>query len=96
MSTSITMHGPAFDASAASNSDDPRNGGRLQTWTHAGAARPVTLGDRSAAASASPMLFVVTGPQTHRGAPDPVVGAAVVSAALWVMFGAAVLNTMIF
>ena len=97
MTITTTLHGQAFDASAASNDgDDPRNGGRLQTWTHSGAARPLVLGDRPMSAASSPMIYVVTGPQTKRGVPPPVVGANVVSAALWVMFAAAVCNTIAF
>lgn len=42
------------------------------------------------------MIYVVNGPQTRRGTPPPAVGANVVSAALWCMFIAAVINTLVF
>jgi len=42
------------------------------------------------------MIYIVSGPQTRRGTPPPLVGAVVVSAALWCMFTAAVLNTIVF
>lgn len=96
ITTTTTMLGPAFDASAASNGDDPRNGGRLQGWTPAGAARPLVLGDRTVGPANSPRIYVVTGPQTSRGTPPPIVGARVVSAALWVMFATAICNTIAF
>jgi len=66
---------------------------RPSTWPpgHAEALRePV------AATSGMGIIYLVSGPQTKRGTPPPIVGTAVVSAALWCMFTAAVLNTIVF
>ena len=74
---------------------------------HSGAAstrRPSTwppghaedLREPVASASSLAMIYIVSGPQTKRGTPPPIVGTRVVSAALWCMFAAAVLNTIVF
>lgn len=54
------------------------------------------LRDPVAASSSLAMIYIVSGPQTRRGTPPPMVGTTVVSAALWCMFAAAVLNTIVF
>ena len=67
---------------------------RLHTWA------PACVEDlRNHAAVSSTglsMIYVVNGPQTRRGTPPPAVGANVVSAELWCMFIAAVINTLVF
>ena len=49
-----------------------------------------------AASSGMGTIYLVSGPQTKRGTPPPIVGTTVVSLALWCMFIAAVLNTIVF
>lgn len=70
------------------------NADLLQSWT------PATVdnlrNDAAVSSAGLSMIYVVSGPQTHRGVPPPVIGAAVVSAALWIFLGVAVLNTVIF
>lgn len=41
------------------------------------------------------MIYVVSGPQTKRGAPPPLIGASVVHTALWCMFIVAILNAIV-
>lgn len=54
------------------------------------------LHEHAAASSSMGTIYLVIGPQTKRGTPPPLVGATVVSAALWCMFIVAILNTLMF
>ena len=83
--TTLTMdhHGPSGVASTM----------RPSTWPPGHAE---DLHDPVASSSSLAMIYIVSGPQTRRGTPPPLVGAVVVSAALWCMFTAAVLNTIVF
>ena len=93
--TTTMMHGATFDGSANSEHSEGR---RPATWSSASLAPTLEdMAHASTSASASrPMMYIVTGAQTHRGRPDPIIGAGVVSAALWCMFAAAVCNTIVF
>ena len=53
-------------------------------------------GDAMVSSASLAMMFIVSGPQTHRGTPPPLVGARVVSAALWCMFTVAILDALVF
>lgn len=83
--TTLTMdhHGPSGVASTR----------RPSTWPPGHAE---DLRDPVAASSSLAMIYIVSGLQTRRGTPPPLVGAVVVSAALWTMFAAAVINTVLF
>mgnify|MGYP003661314822 CR=1 FL=1 len=83
--TTLTMdhHGPSGAAST----------GRPSTWPPGHAE---DLRDPVSASSSLAMIYIVSGPQTRRGTPPPLVGASVVSAALWCMFAVAVINTIMF
>jgi len=65
-----------------------------QSWT------PATVDNlRNEAAVSSAglsMIYVVSGPQTKRGTPPPLIGANVVSAALWCMLAVAILDVILF
>ena len=66
------------------------------TMDHHGPSGVASLREPVASSSGLAMIYIVSGPQTRRGTPPPLVGAVVVSAALWCMFIAAVINTLVF
>lgn len=86
--TTLTMEHPATSGAASSTK---------RPTTRPSTRNTTGMREHSAGPSAShAMIYVVSGPQTKRGAPDPVVGVHIVHAALWVMFAAAIINTLAF
>lgn len=64
-----------------------------QSWTPTAVD---SLRNEAAVSSAGlSMIYVVSGPQTKRGTPPPLIEASVVHAALWCMFTVAILNAII-
>jgi len=51
--------------------------------------------DAAVSSAGLSMIYVVSGPQTKRGTPPPLIGASVVHTALWCMFIVAILNALI-
>lgn len=51
--------------------------------------------DAAVSSAGLSMIYVVSGPQTKRGAPPPLIGASVVHTALWCMFIVAILNAIV-
>lgn len=64
-----------------------------QSWT------PTTVdslrNDAAVSSAGLSMIYVVSGPQTKRGTPPPLIEASVVHTALWCMFTVAILNAII-
>lgn len=93
-----TTHLAYRDSTMTTTTMDPRvhvgaNSLMPQSWT------PTTvdsLRNEAAVSSAGlPMIYVVSGPQTRRGTPPPLIEASVVHTALWCMFIVAILNAIV-